>query len=51
MSALNGGPLSLSFPGIEDPDIFVMTGLLKDHDMTVVKEVPLFPPLKDYSEW
>jgi hypothetical protein len=44
MSALNGGPLSLSFPGTEDPDIFVVTGLLKDHDMTVVKDVPISPP-------
>jgi hypothetical protein len=49
MSALNEGLLSLSFPGTEDPDIFVVTGLLKNHDMTVIKDVPLFPPSKDNS--
>lgn len=41
LTALNGGPLRLSFPNTEDSETFVVTGLLKEHDMAVVKDVSL----------
>lgn len=32
-------PLKLRFPGVNDGELFVVTGLLQSHDMTIVKEV------------
>jgi hypothetical protein len=39
LAAINRGPLKLRFPGTPTPEIFVLTGLLQSHDMTVIKEV------------
>lgn len=44
LRALNKGPVNLGFEGAQDPDVFVITGLLYSHDMTIVKEVVMKPP-------
>jgi hypothetical protein len=39
LHAVNRGPLNLRFPGVDDPEHFVISGLLHSHDMSIVKEV------------
>ena len=42
ITALNNNPLRLTFPRTEDSETFVVTGVLKEHDMAIMQEV-LFP--------
>jgi hypothetical protein len=37
--AVDRRPLKLRFPGVNSGELFVMTGLLQSHDMTIIKEV------------
>jgi hypothetical protein len=47
LHAINAGPLKLRFPGVSNPNLFVITGLLRSHDMTIVKEVTTSPLSND----
>jgi hypothetical protein len=38
LAAVNRGPLKLRFPETKNAELFVITGLLQSHDMTVIKE-------------
>ena len=39
MSMVDKGPVTLTFPVPKNPGIFVVTGVLREHDMDIFKEV------------
>ena len=39
MSMVDKGPVTLTFPVPKNPGIFVVTGVLREHDMDILKEV------------